>query len=599
MSSAGALTLEQQAFATLKQDFSMEKLRFPLNVIIPRMLKIRKTKEFVDYYANGIFRSQPGDSREYIREIQVKITPNSRGAETKPLLKPDDPRLSLEEVGPDEAILKKCGKYILKFVDSKVELLDFWIYNAFEDSILNTLKLHHERLRKIKNIKRGSQFDSYKLQGGRKADAYALYEGITTTDEESVHALLDHAEDDAILSHTAKAVHKKLFDELQEQSDTDDLLGITAASQYYLTLPHLFWRNPYGMHGIRVESGGIWWNPAKFWWIPYGFRQIPPDSVRIPCGVWWIPYGLRMDSMWSLVDSVRTPYELQTDSVWTPCGLGGIHTESTQSPHGFHTDSTWIPHGFHMDSTQIPHGFHLDYFIWNPYGIRAEFSRVRRIPYGFHMESTWNSEGFSRILCQKYNMDYMESARNPYGVRRIPYGFQRNRWGSVKTSHCNEDAVCSLCAQYKLKASPREYSFIFAEYGKFKNQQAAQRYRTIRDTSVVRSEYWKEKDSMTLHIVREHHNYQSYSGINNGKALKALFGMHSTGGMPALGADPDPPISNPIKSLHCLPSARPPGVRFSRHQRIFVFRDALESVYNTLKNALICEQFRGGVARIE
>ncbi|KAF8871085.1 hypothetical protein BD779DRAFT_1478423 [Infundibulicybe gibba] len=53
--------------------------------------------------------------------------------------------------------------------------------------------------------------------------------------------------------------------------------------------------------------------------------------------------------------------------------------------------------------------------------------------------------------------------------------------------------------------------------------------------------------------------------------------ISSAGSMPALGADPDPPISNPIKSLHCPPPARPPGVGFSRHQRIFARRDALES----------------------
>ncbi|KAF8868728.1 hypothetical protein BD779DRAFT_1480917 [Infundibulicybe gibba] len=45
--------------------------------------------------------------------------------------------------------------------------------------------------------------------------------------------------------------------------------------------------------------------------------------------------------------------------------------------------------------------------------------------------------------------------------------------------------------------------------------------------------------------------------------------------------------------------AHPPGVGFSRPQRIFARRDALESVYNALKNALIFEQFRGEVARIE
>ncbi|KAF8868615.1 hypothetical protein BD779DRAFT_1481133 [Infundibulicybe gibba] len=73
----------------------------------------------------------------------------------------------------------------------------------------------------------------------------------------------------------------------------------------------------------------------------------------------------------------------------------------------------------------------------------------------------------------------------------------------------------------------------------------------------------------------------------------------TTGSMPALGADPDPPISNPIKSQHCPPPARPPGVGFSRSQRIFARRNALESVYNALKNALIFEQFRGEVARIE
>ncbi|KAF8870988.1 hypothetical protein BD779DRAFT_1478530 [Infundibulicybe gibba] len=64
------------------------------------------------------------------------------------------------------------------------------------------------------------------------------------------------------------------------------------------------------------------------------------------------------------------------------------------------------------------------------------------------------------------------------------------------------------------------------------------------------------------------------------------------GSMPALGADPDLPITLPAP-------ARPPGVGFSRPQRIFARRDALESVYNALKNALIFEQFRGEVARIE
>ncbi|KAF8883711.1 hypothetical protein BD779DRAFT_1443730, partial [Infundibulicybe gibba] len=160
------------------------------------------------------------------------------------ILDPHSPELMLEEVGPDEAVLEQCGRYVLKFVDSKTrELLDFWIYNAFSDKTLEKLITHHSLLKKVKKIKRGHQFDYYSqgsmrcvgfrmAQGGRVADAYAMYEGMGASNAQSIHALLNHAEDDSILFLTAKAAHQGLCSQLKPEPLADNGFGITAATQY-------------------------------------------------------------------------------------------------------------------------------------------------------------------------------------------------------------------------------------------------------------------------------------------------------------------------------------------------------------------------------
>ena len=80
-----------------------------------------------------------------------------------------------------------------------------WIYGAFSPELLERLKRNHNTVRKLKEIKRGQQFDFYSggkmypqgsraPMGGIPGDSYTMYSGMDADSIEAIHALFDDAE---------------------------------------------------------------------------------------------------------------------------------------------------------------------------------------------------------------------------------------------------------------------------------------------------------------------------------------------------------------------------------------------------------------------
>lgn len=91
-------------------------------------------------------------------------------------------------------------------IDSHNKLkLDVWCYNAFSRRILKRLNIHHQRLRTVKSIKRGKQFENFcngemyavgfrMPMGGCPGSAYSVYEGMGANTLNGMETLFDHAE---------------------------------------------------------------------------------------------------------------------------------------------------------------------------------------------------------------------------------------------------------------------------------------------------------------------------------------------------------------------------------------------------------------------
>jgi hypothetical protein len=83
--------------------------------------------------------------------------------------------------------------------------LDFWLYNAFTQEVFDVLLHHHASLQKVKEVKRGAQFEHYsegsmipkggrEAMGGIEGDTYTLYSGMEAVTLPDLNSLFDDAE---------------------------------------------------------------------------------------------------------------------------------------------------------------------------------------------------------------------------------------------------------------------------------------------------------------------------------------------------------------------------------------------------------------------
>lgn len=83
--------------------------------------------------------------------------------------------------------------------------LDFFTFNAFSPVIHERLLTHHGRLRTVKVVKKGKNFESFstglmyamgfrKPMGGCPGSGYSVYEGMQAETLDGLETLFDHAE---------------------------------------------------------------------------------------------------------------------------------------------------------------------------------------------------------------------------------------------------------------------------------------------------------------------------------------------------------------------------------------------------------------------
>ncbi|KAF8074610.1 hypothetical protein FPV67DRAFT_1408693, partial [Lyophyllum atratum] len=179
-------------------------------------------------------------------------------------------KFKLTEYGPNEAILKHCGRHLYIMEDEKgvaVSTLDFWLYKAFSDDALEKLISHHEQLLCKPQVKRGKIFTAFgngKMvargtrapMGGRPGDGYAMYHGMDADSEDGMNALFNDAEDTLLLDEVARSVHPGISRRLRKHNDVVELLGTTGTTLYSCsnyTAPIHHDRDEEGLHGLCAQ----------------------------------------------------------------------------------------------------------------------------------------------------------------------------------------------------------------------------------------------------------------------------------------------------------------------------------------------------------
>ncbi|KAJ7782374.1 hypothetical protein DFH07DRAFT_728213, partial [Mycena maculata] len=197
-----------------------------------------------DLIGSGISMAPPDECMP-----KIKFDKSGKLKEPRPILTPDDPRLTLTILQADPERIKRCGRHLLLFVnpDTK-EIMDFYLYHAFSDDAWQKLLSHHEELSKVKPLTRGAQFDSYSggtmilygprtAAGGAPADAMQYYAGMTAKTEQGLCALFHHAEDMLIMHETARAVCPEFIRRQTEVTRRLGEFGLTLYRCYNYTSP--------------------------------------------------------------------------------------------------------------------------------------------------------------------------------------------------------------------------------------------------------------------------------------------------------------------------------------------------------------------------
>ncbi|KAF9034534.1 hypothetical protein BJ165DRAFT_1409853 [Panaeolus papilionaceus] len=149
------------------------------------------------------------------------------------------------EINPVDAKYLGCGVSfsMVENLPDYFKQLDFWIYNALPEDILQDLIEHHHHLQTTKNLQRGSQFQSYSSgkmfpkgarqpQGGRKGDAYVFYKGsgpsLKSEDDgiDQLNTLFNDAEDTSVLAAIARIWNFPVYQELLDTTKDADKLGV-------------------------------------------------------------------------------------------------------------------------------------------------------------------------------------------------------------------------------------------------------------------------------------------------------------------------------------------------------------------------------------
>ncbi|KAF9026085.1 hypothetical protein BDP27DRAFT_1376340 [Rhodocollybia butyracea] len=144
----------------------------------------------------------------------------------------------LKRITADEEVLQRCGKQIFKLFRNN-ELCDFVWYNAFPDSTFVEMLQYSQSALGVQPVHRGSRFSFWtsgqmipfgarQPSGGRRADHYTSYAGITAETYEGIIILFEQAKLSAMLMRTARAIHPGLVNKINEQSKACERVGYTA-----------------------------------------------------------------------------------------------------------------------------------------------------------------------------------------------------------------------------------------------------------------------------------------------------------------------------------------------------------------------------------
>ncbi|KAE9386544.1 hypothetical protein BT96DRAFT_1026186, partial [Gymnopus androsaceus JB14] len=158
---------------------------------------------------------------------------NDKQLPSKPVYRPESYgnmyKYSMDPIDCDNKVLEHCDHQLLLMVDGEENQCDP------EENVVDFPFFNH-----------GIQFDYWNRgimkpggsrvpSGGREADTYAGYTGITSATVKGINLLFDQADVSNALLFTAKLAHKPLFEELLRNSSNCDRVGMTGANVYNCT----------------------------------------------------------------------------------------------------------------------------------------------------------------------------------------------------------------------------------------------------------------------------------------------------------------------------------------------------------------------------
>ncbi|KAF9070673.1 hypothetical protein BDP27DRAFT_1419696 [Rhodocollybia butyracea] len=127
----------------------------------------------------------------------------------------------LKRIAADEEVLQRCGKQIFKLFRND-KLCDF-VWSSASSS--------RKTVRILDHWSNDSVWCS-QPSGGRRADHYTSYAGITAETYEGIIILFEQAKLSAMLMRTARAIHPALINKINEQSKACERVGLSGLNLF-------------------------------------------------------------------------------------------------------------------------------------------------------------------------------------------------------------------------------------------------------------------------------------------------------------------------------------------------------------------------------
>ncbi|KAF9058881.1 hypothetical protein BDP27DRAFT_1453650 [Rhodocollybia butyracea] len=195
----------------------------------------------------------------------------------------DDLHLMIIEA--NQEIINRCGRHIVRLIDSQTnQLHDFIYFNAFPVDILDSMVTNNEKDSGVKALNRErsekmlywSRGDMVSIgsripKGGAKGTSYDTYRGMVATSKETICLLFDHARDSLAILESARSVDSTLVSKLKEVSKECNRLGISGANIYRCQN----YQAP--VHNEIDASQGLCaqlWHKGKDEWLEWGFFNL-------------------------------------------------------------------------------------------------------------------------------------------------------------------------------------------------------------------------------------------------------------------------------------------------------------------------------------